>query len=159
VRQLQGDGTHGLQLIGDDFDKAAVGGIFLLQFWEFAGVEDQFPQECGHVHDETFRGKEADQAGSEVESAHGNGSGDGDGVRSIGRDPDGAQRRNDPDAVFGLHGHDAGGSEDELILGMRMLGDVVSADKVIGESGELSGLAAAAVEQEALTLMRHLLST
>ena len=73
--------------------------------------------------------------------------------------PDGAKRGNDPDAVFGMHGHDSMGSEDELIFGMRMLGDMVSASEVIGKCGELSGLAAAAVDQEALTLMRHLLST
>ena len=148
-----------LELIGDDFDNAAVHGIFLLQFWELAGVEDQFPQERGNIHDHTLGRKKADEARSEVESAHGNRSGNGHGVGSFRGNPNGAKRGNDPDAVFGLHGHDAMGSEDELILGMRMLGDVVRAGEVIGQSGELSGLAPAAVDQEALTLMRHLLST
>jgi len=122
-------------------------------------VENQFPQKRGHIHDETFRGKEADEAGSEIESAHGNRSGNAHRVGSFRGNPDGAKRGNDPDAVFGMHGHDSMGSEDELIFEMRMLGDMVSASEVIGKCGELSGLAAAAVDQEALTLMRHLLST
>lgn len=159
VRQLQGDGVGGLELVDDDFNDAAVERALLLQFGEFAGVEDQFAEECGDVHDETLRWKKADEAGSEVQSAHGKGRCDADGVRRFRGNPDGAERRDDPDAVFGLHRHDAVGSEDELIFGVRMLNDVVRAGEVVRQGGDVSGAAAAAVEEEAVTLLRHLLST
>jgi len=159
MRQLQRDGMGSLKLIDDDFDNAAMQGSFPLQFRKFAGVEDQFAQECGNVHNKTFRGEKADEAGSEVQSAHVEGRGNGHRVRSFRGDPNSAERRDDPDAVFGSHGHDAVGSEDELIFGMRMLGDLVWAGKVVGQSGDVGGAAAAAVDQEAVTLLRHLLST
>jgi hypothetical protein len=61
--------------------------------------------------------------------------------------------------MFRSHRHHALGGKNQLILGMKMFGDDVLARKIVRQRGELRRLAASAVAQKALALMRHLLST
>jgi hypothetical protein len=64
-----------------------------------------------------------------------------------------------PNTVLRAHGHYAAGSKNQLILGMEMLGDHMRALKIVRQRGELRRLAAPAIQQKALALLRHLLST
>lgn len=158
MRELQRYGTGGVQLIDEDLDNAALRCGFLVQFFEGTGVQDEFLQEWRDVYDGAFRGARADEIGKEVESSHGDLAGHGYGVRRERGNPDGAERRNDPRALRGAQGHHTLRGEDELVLGMEMLGDDVAVGKIIRDAGDLGVQTALGVAQDAMALVRHLLS-
>ena len=158
MRELQGDGVGTFDLGDDKFDERPLDWDGTAERGELAGVNDEFLEERRDVHDETLSCDDAGQAGKEVEGAHGNGSGHFDGVGRASGDPDGTERRDDPDALPGADCHHAARCEDELVFRMVVLGDelaVLEFDRDAGDLGEQSAFAAG---QDAVALFRHYLS-
>ncbi len=112
VRELQGDGIGGFDLGDDEFDERALDRDGAAERGELAGVDDELFEERRDIHDETFACDGAGEAGKKVKRAHGNGSRHFDGVGRASGNPDGAQRRDDPDALPGADRHDTAGGED-----------------------------------------------
>lgn len=110
------------------------------------------------MQDGTASREEANKPGKKIQSSHGNFSGHGDAVRRFRRNPNCSEWRHDPDPLLGVHRHHSFGGKDQLIFGMKVLGDGVFVLEFVGQSGELSHRSAAATEQEGMTLFRHLLS-
>ena len=72
--------------------------------------------------------------------------------------PNRAQGRDDPDAPFGAHRHDAFRSKDQLVFRVKVRGDDVTVVKFIRDTGDLRQRPYAPVEKDAVALLRHFLS-
>ena len=100
------------------------------QVGKCAGVEDQFPEQSGEIDDSSFSGQGGAEAREEVEGPHGNAARHEDAVLSAGRNPHGAQGRNNPDTVFGVGGHHACGSEEQLVFPVGVTANDISMAEV-----------------------------
>ena len=121
-------------------------------------MEDQLSQKRRDIHDEAFPGKPINESRKKIESSHGDQPRYGYRVRRFRGDPDGAHRRDNPDALIGAQGHDALRGEDQLVFGMEMKRDHVSIGKVGGDAGDLGERVAPLVKKDTVALFRHLLS-
>lgn len=147
-----------MQLIGDAFENAFLDSDLLAQLGKLASMQNQFAEERRHLDDRALAREEAAKARKEIESAHLDNSGNGNGVGRVRRNPDRAQRGDDPGALRRVKSHDAMGGEEELVLGVGMLGNAMAVREIGGDGGEFGDAAALRIAQDALALMRHLLS-
>ncbi len=158
MRKLQRDGINGLQLVDKDFENSLLNRGCSVQPLKCAGMENQLSQKRRDIHDKTLLGEAFDEPGKKIESSHGDEPRYGYRVRRFRRYPDGAHRRDHPDALIGAKSHDTLRGEDELIFGMAMQRDHVSIGKVGGDAGDLRERATAPVKEDAVAFFRHLLS-
>src|SRR5947207_12811701 len=63
MRQLQRDGIHRLQLVGDHLDNPSFRRRSLTQSLEFASMKNQFPQERRNIHHKTLPGPRSAKPG------------------------------------------------------------------------------------------------
>src|ERR1700675_4174683 len=115
-----------MNLIDYAFEDAPLDGELPAQSGMGAGAEDQLSKKWGDMDNGASSPGEAAETRKDVECAHVGDSGDGDRVRSVGGNPDGAEGRNDPRALRRFERHDALGGEEELVFRMGMLGNAVA---------------------------------
>jgi len=153
---LQWDGLDCLQLIDDEIDEAGLHLWAPGQVAELAGMKDQFLQKRGDVDDAAASGKALDQTRTQVECAHGNGSGHHDAVPDAAGNPDGALGGNHPSALGRADRHDSATGVDQLIFMVEMFGDDVAVDEIERKGSDLGGQFWTLWDE--LARFRHLLS-
>lgn len=79
-------------------------------------------------------------------------------MRCVRRNPNGPERRDDPDRLPRAKGHNSLGSKQELVFRVGMLGDDMTISKVRGNAGDLSKQATLGTAKDALALVQHFLS-